>query len=62
MRETRAHNVRRTSPKGQKFIGTCVLCGRENMTIRESMETECENQRGRTADESLLEAINPKDN
>lgn len=57
MPATRLHGLRRTSPKGQPFIGTCTLCGQQNMTVRDAMTTECPNQRGLTAERSLIEGI-----
>lgn len=50
------HSIERTSPKGQKFVGTCRLCGTPGLTLA-SMNDECPNQRGLTADEALIEAI-----
>lgn len=54
------HSIERTSPKGagQKFIGTCRLCGRSGLTIADVNEP-CENMRGLTDDEALIEAIDP---
>lgn len=55
------HSIQRTSPKGQKFIGTCSLCGTPNLTTA-NIRDECANQRGLTQDEALIEAIeNRKD-
>lgn len=56
----RFHSIERTSPKGegQKFIGTCRLCGRSGLTLAD-MNEPCENMRGLTADEALIEAIDP---
>lgn len=51
-----SHSLERTSPKGTRFVGTCVLCGQEGLTIAD-MNDECPNQRGLTQDEALLEAI-----
>lgn len=52
------HAIERTSPKGpgQKFIGTCRLCGTPNLPASAALE-ECPNQRGLTQDEALIEAI-----
>ncbi len=52
------HSIERTSPKGpgQKFIGTCVLCGTQNLSASDALK-ECPNQRGLTQDEALVEAI-----
>lgn len=55
------HAIERTSPKGpgQKFIGTCRLCGTPNLPASAALQ-ECPNQRGLTADEALIEAIEGK--
>ncbi len=50
------HSLRRTSPKGQDFVGVCTLCGKENLGF-ENMNEECENVRGLSSDEALVEAI-----
>ena len=52
------HAIERTSPKGpgQKFIGTCRLCGKKDLPASAALE-ECENWRGLTSDEALIEAI-----
>ena len=54
----RRHSLRRTSPKGEgfTFIGTCVLCGVEGLTFAD-MNKPCENVRGLSQDEALIEAI-----
>lgn len=60
---TNGHSLRRTSPKGpgQKFIGVCTLCGKEGLTFAD-MATECENVRGLTSDETVIEAITDRTN
>ncbi len=50
------HSLERTSPKGQRFIGVCVLCGEPELEI-EAANLECPNLRGLTSDEAVLEAI-----
>jgi hypothetical protein len=55
----RRHHIARTSPKRQPFVGTCVLCGTPNLRMEDALR-ECPNQRGLTADEALMEAIDPK--
>jgi hypothetical protein len=52
------HAIERTSPKGpgSPFIGTCRLCGTPNLPMSAARQ-ECPNQRGLTADESVVEAI-----
>ena len=50
------HSLRRTSPKGQVFVGTCVLCGTPNLMTAD-MGEECPNQRAISQDDALIEAI-----
>lgn len=52
------HSLERTSPKGpgMPFIGTCRQCGRTNLPVTAVLE-ECDNPRGLTPEESILEAI-----
>lgn len=57
-RRMRYHAIERTSPKGQPFIGTCRLCGTPNLPAKAALD-ECPNQRGLTAEEALIETIDP---
>ena len=52
------HTIIRTSPKGegQKFEGTCSKCGLPNLTFAD-MNSRCENVRGISQEESLLETL-----
>ena len=50
------HVVNRTSPKGGPFIGTCALCGKTGLPASAALE-RCENVRGLTRDEAVIEAI-----
>ncbi len=50
------HHVERTSPKGQDFMGTCRLCGMTGLKASAALE-DCENVRGLTAEEALIESI-----
>jgi hypothetical protein len=52
------HAVHRTSPKGpgSPFIGRCVNCGKQGLPMSAALE-DCENVRGVTEDEALIEAI-----
>jgi hypothetical protein len=52
------HAVERTSPKGpgQPFIGTCRLCGMAGLKASAAME-DCENVRGLSSDEAMIEVI-----
>lgn len=54
----RFHVVERTSPKGpgQKFIGTCRLCGMRDLPASAALEL-CENWRGLSKDKALIETI-----
>jgi hypothetical protein len=54
------HSLRRTSPKGQPFVGVCVLCGTPGLKPPD-MNSECPNQCGATEGEALIEAIERKD-
>lgn len=53
------HALRRTSPKGQSFVGVCTKCGRENLTLAD-MENECANVRNVTDEQALSEALQPE--
>ena len=52
------HAIERTSPKGegQKFIGTCRLCGTPNLPASAALE-DCQNVRELTQDEAVCETI-----
>ena len=50
------HSLRRTSPYRESFVGTCVLCGKEGLTIKD-MNKRCRNVAGKTQDEALIDAI-----
>jgi len=54
---TQMHSIERTSPKGGKFVGVCVLCGEEGLTPAD-MSRVCPNPEGVTEDEAVLGAIN----
>ena len=53
--------VNRTSPKGTPFIGTCAACGKAGITF-DKLDSECDNVRGMTQEQALIEAINGDDN
>lgn len=53
------HAINRTSPKGGPFIGTCFLCGKTGLKSEAVLE-ECENVRGLSQEQAILEAIEPK--
>ena len=51
------HVIERTSPKGpgQKFIGTCRLCGKTGLTFAD--REPCPNPRGLTEEQALLDSL-----
>lgn len=50
------HALNRTSPKGEKFLGTCMKCGRTNLPIS-AVNEPCENIAGMSEEDALLLAI-----
>lgn len=50
------HVIERTSPKGEVFFGTCRLCGQAGLRPTDAHK-ECENVRGLTNGEAVMEAI-----
>lgn len=58
MKASPFHSLRRTSPKGEKFVGVCTQCGTADLTLA-NMNDNCHNQRGLTQEQSLVEAIQP---
>lgn len=53
------HSLRRTNPKGEAFVGTCVLCGETGLPMTAALR-DCPNQRGLTHAEALIEALEGK--
>jgi hypothetical protein len=49
--------VNRTSAKGTPFIGTCAACGKTGITFAMLPSDECDNVRGMTQEQAILEAI-----
>ena len=49
--------VNRTSPKGTPFIGTCAACGKSGITFQMLPSDECDNVRGMTQEQAILEAV-----
>ena len=54
---SRMHSLNRTSPKGGPFIGVCSLCGKAGLTLDDIHNDECENPRGLSQDDAVVEAI-----
>jgi len=59
MSEQKYHTVVRTNPKGVPFRGRCIQCGLTNLPA-EAARWPCENWRGLTQEQSVLEAITGK--
>jgi hypothetical protein len=49
--------VNRTSPKGQPFLGTCAACGKRDITFEALSRDDCENVRGVTYEQAVVEAV-----
>ena len=56
------HAINRTSPKGGKFIGTCMKCGKTGLTLADAMTEECENVARMSDDDALLNALEARKN
>jgi hypothetical protein len=52
------HAIRRTSPKGpgQKFVGTCIKCGEQGLTLADA-DKPCENIIGMKAADALVSMV-----
>lgn len=50
------HALRRTSPKGEQFVGTCVRCGRMGMYLHEVVD-ECPNTAGLSDEAAVMLAL-----
>jgi len=57
-KQSTLHAIIRTSPKGkgQKFVGTCMNCGKEDLTFSD-MNKYCENVTGRTNSQNLMSVL-----
>lgn len=51
-----SHALKRTSPKGGPFIGTCAKCGVRDIPL-DRMREECANPAGVSDDTTLLWAL-----
>lgn len=47
--------INRTSPYGEPFLGTCAACDKAGLRIDD--DSECENVRGMTDEQALIEAL-----
>jgi hypothetical protein len=48
------HGLERTNPKGEKFLGRCVYCGRENLPMSAALEP-CD--KAPSQDQQVLDAL-----
>lgn len=55
-RRSTTHAIQRDSPKGDKFVGHCVLCGARNLSAAQLNEL-CDNPDDVTEGEALIRAI-----
>ena len=60
MSKAQYHYVERSSPKGQDFVGTCRLCGMTGLKAEAALQ-HCENVRGLTDEQALVEAVRGDD-
>ena len=51
------HALRRTSPKGEPFVGSCYNCLKSGLTWEDFFKEECENPAGRAESDDLMIAI-----
>ncbi len=48
------HSLERTSPKGERFIGRCVQCGKRDLPMSAALE-QC--QTNTTPEDAVLRAV-----
>ena len=50
------HSIERTNPKGEPFIGICVLCNEPNLSFEDVIK-DCPNPKKVTKNEAIINAI-----
>lgn len=50
------HSLRRTSPKGQAFVGCCALCGKQDLPFEAAREY-CENPIAVGQEQAIIDAV-----
>lgn len=50
------HALKRTSPKGQAFLGVCVVCGQEDLPVS-AVREKCSNPADLTYEEVMLKVL-----
>ena len=50
------HSLRRTSPMGEDFLGTCVYCNKQNLSFKD-MNTECESAKEDDFENDLIDVL-----
>lgn len=53
------HVLERTSPFGEKFVGECILCGAEGLTMAQANE-QCPNPAAVSEERAILLAMGPQ--
>lgn len=54
--KAQTHNIERTSPMGEMFVGTCRLCGATGLRASDAL-LPCANPKGVTLGDSIISAI-----
>lgn len=50
------HCLERTSPFGERFVGTCILCGKTGLSSADALQP-CDNPAGLSREQTLRAAI-----
>jgi len=53
----KTHSLERTGPKGEQFIGRCILCGQEGLRMGDALKP-CKNPGIVSSEDALLAAVN----
>jgi hypothetical protein len=48
------HGLTRTSPKGEKFLGRCIYCSKDNLSMKAALES-CD--KAPSQDQQVIDAI-----
>lgn len=51
------HALKRTSPKGGAFVGTCLKCGLDGLTLDDMAKQQCVNPGGLNNSDTLKIAL-----
>ena len=56
MTDYEMHALRRTNPKGQPFVGTCMKCGKSGLTMND-MNKPCPNTLGLPNEVAVMKEV-----